>query len=190
MYRINMADMVFEVLCSVLAVAAYLGAFDDDSDPEKGPRRASRILAISFLIDIALQVYALVRQFGCSSIVNMIFQADCLNYGRGISGTEGRDTLIRLRGDLKNVMLIGFFEFIVAVAGGAADVFVLFKTDTSGRPSPHVEHLRVQALALALLDAVLSALDFFFATRPSQLEAEKLLAHVGDQNWWCTTGVV
>ena len=171
-------------------MAAYLGAFDDDSDPEKGPRRASRILAISFLIDISLQVYALVRQFGCSSIVNMIFDADCLNYGRGISGTEGRDTLIRLRGDLKNVMLIGFFEFIVAVAGGAADVFVMCKADSSGSPRPHAEQLRLQALALALLDAVLSGLDFFFATRPSQLAAEKLLTHVGDLSWWCTTGVV
>ena len=131
MYLINMADMVFEVLCSVLAVAAYLGAFDDDSDPEKGPRRASRILAISFLIDISLQVYALVRQFGCSSIVNMIFQADCLNYGRGISGTEGRDTLIRLQSSLQNILIVGIFEFIVSFAGVGAD-FYMYKPRSSG----------------------------------------------------------
>ena len=147
-------------------------------------------------MDMALQLFALIRQWGCSSIVEMIFNADCLNYGRGISGTEGYVTLIRLRGDLKNVMLIGFFEFIVAVAGGAADVFVLIKSDITsvvpaGSPSrPHIEQLRLQALALALLDAVLSALDFFFATRPSQFEAEKLLTNVGDPTWWCTTGVV
>ena len=63
-------------------------------------------------------------------------------------------------------------------------------TVKSGSPGHHAKELRFQALGLAFLDAVLSTLDFFFATRPSQLEAEKLLAHVGDQNWWCTTGVV
>ena len=67
---------------------------------------------------------------------------------------------------------------------------ILFNSGTSGSASPHAEQLRLQALALALLDAVLSALDFFFATRPSQFEAEKLLTNVGDPTWWCTTGVV
>ena len=142
------------------------------------------------MVDFLLQAYALLTQVRSSSIVEMLFEAECLQYGVGVAGTEGRDTLIRLRGDLKNVMLIGFFEFIVAVAGGAADVFVMCKADSSGSPRPHAEQLRLQALALALLDAVLSALDFFFATRPSQFEAEKLLTNVGDPIWWCTTGVV
>ena len=138
---------------------------------------------ISLVVDFLLQAYALLTQVRSSSIVEMLFEAECLQYGVGLAGTEGRDTLIRLRSNLKNVMLVGFFEFIVAVAGGAADVFVLCNSGTSGSASPHAEQLRLQALVLALLDALLSTLDFFFATRPSQLEAEKLLAHVGDQNW-------
>lgn len=197
LYYINMADMVFEILCSLFAAATYYGLVWKSDDKEKRARRTGRILMISFLVDLAFQASALFRQWGCSSIVNMIFEAECLRYGHGVAGTEGRDTLIRLQASLQNVLLVGLFEFIVAVAGVAADVLVLRKIDkgsaygpTAPRPpSPaHGNQLRFQALGLALLDAVLSTLDFFFATMASAAESEKLLAHVGDNEWWCTHG--
>ena len=108
----------------------------------------------------------------------MLFEAECLQYGVGVAGTEGRDTLIRLQENLEHVFFVGISELIVAFFGLLADAFVI-------KEKPPPKHVVAVSLLLAFLDAVLSTYDFFFATRTSAAEAEKLLAHLGDGEWWC-----
>ena len=122
-----------------------------------------------------------------------------------VAGTEGRDTLIRLQSSLRNILLVGVFEFVVAAAGAVAVRVVLDRIDArrvhpghfagvvpghgpAAHPPPVPAVHAAGVAGLALLGVVLSTLDFLYATRASAAETEKLLAHVGDNTWWCTHG--
>lgn len=128
------------------------------------------------LTDLVLEswVVYLARQVQPAAL--LLQTSNCIHKEGGML-REGERTLEGLNSDIKNVMLIGVFELAVGFAGASTDLWEL--------ASAGQKEVR-KVVCFALLDAVLSAVDFFYFTVDSRNSERALFESLGRQDGtWC-----
>jgi hypothetical protein len=146
LYRVNFADMLIEFLSCFAVIGIYLS--------EKRSIYV-RLLLVVFLADIALQIWALVVAFGVGPVVRDVLDAACIN-GALQSGLRSRDLLVGIAADVQKSVTTGGIELIAAIVGMCFDANLFCKPDSDPDSCS-----RMCIILMALLDAVLSSVDFF-----------------------------
>ena len=128
------------------------------------------------LTDLVLEswVVYLARQVQPAAL--LLQTSNCIHKESGML-REGERTLEGLNSDIKNVMLIGVFELAVGFAGASTD---LWELASAGQKEV------TKVVCFALLDAALSAVDFFYFTVDSRNSERALFESLGRQDGtWC-----
>ena len=194
LYYVDLVDITVCILSTFFVLMSWIADFIQCRG-ERVRKIVNACLYLTFLIDMALQVMALYLAWFAAGIVNMIVEAECLQYGQREAGCEGHAMLIHLQSNLWEILVGDGLGFGASVYQVVISIIICRSSSSVVPISEQVQH-RMTAeqdtprILLALWSAALSSNVFALATRPLKAESDKLFARVGNDEWWCTTGDV